>query len=96
MEIINFVATLPILFFKALNGGKTNACCAILSLMIMFIVPVFIGTLLSKRKWINIPLFCQAILLSVIFMIYGRWVIVLGIAVGVVFYRKKFSGKLAA
>lgn len=95
MDMINFAATLPLLFFKALNGGKVNACYAILSLMIMLMVPIFIGTLLSKRKWINIPLFCQAILLSVIFMIYGQWVIVVLIAVGIVYYRQKFQSKLS-
>lgn len=95
MDMINFTATLPFLFFKALNGGKVNACCAILSLMIMLIVPIFIGTLLSKRKWINIPLFCQAVLLATIFMICGRWIAVVLITAGIVYYRQKFSGKLA-
>lgn len=72
MEIVYFLVNLPLLFFQALNAGKTNACLAIISLMILFLLPAFLGFLLSKRKWVNIALFCQAVLLSVIFMIYGR------------------------
>lgn len=93
VEIIYFVVNLPLLFLEALRGGKVNACLAIISLMIMLLLPIFIGALLSNRKLVRIALFCQAMLLSVIFMIHNQWIIVLGIVVAIVFYRRKISGR---
>lgn len=95
MEAIYFLATIPVLFFQALNKGKTNACLAIISLMMMLLIPIFVGILLSRKKIIHVALFCEAIMLAVIFMIYGQWVVVVLIAAGIIYYRQKFSGKPA-
>lgn len=95
MEIAHFLVNLLILFFQALNAGKTNASLAIASIILLAFGIIFIGVLLSNKKIVRIALFCQAILLSVIFMIYNQWIIVLVIAVGIVLYRQKFSGKMA-
>lgn len=94
MDMINFVATLPSLFFKALNAGKTNASFAIASIILLVFGMVFIGVLLSNKKITRVAFLCQAILLATIFMIYDQWVGVILITVGIVYYRQKFSGKL--
>ncbi len=95
MEVVYFLMNLPVLFFQALNGGKDNAACAIASLMMLLILPIFVGLLLGNRKMIRVALFCQVILLSVIFMIYELWIAVVLTAAGIVCWRQKFSGKPA-
>lgn len=94
MEIINLLANLPLLFFQALNGGRANACCAVISLILTLVPLLMIGILLSNKKIVRVTLFCQAILLSAIFMIYGIWIAVVGIIAAIIYSRRKLSGKL--
>ncbi len=94
-NLIELLVGLPVLFFRALNGGKDNAACAIASLMMLLVIPIFAGFLLKSRKIIHVALFCQLALLVVIFMIYSQWTIVILIAAGMVCCLQKFSGKPA-
>lgn len=94
METIGLL-DLPALFFLALNSGKDNASCAIASLIILLVLPVFVGFLSENKKLVRVAVFWQAVLLSVIFMIYNQWVIVVLIVAGIAYYRQKISGKMA-
>lgn len=95
MEVVHFLMNLPALFFQALNSGRLNASFAIASIILLAFGIVFIGILSSNKRMIRKALFCQAMLLSIIFMIYGQWVVVILIAVGIILYRQKFLGKTA-
>ena len=94
-NLIKLLVSLPVLFFRALNGGKDNAACAIASLILLLVLPIFIGFLLGNRKFIRVALFFQVMLLAVIFMIYSQWVIVALIAAGITGYitAKNFQVK---
>lgn len=86
MEIAHFLVNLLILFFQALNAGKTNACCAIISVMMLFIIPMLVGLLISNRKLVRGALYCEIFLFCVFLAIAVHWLLGFVIMVAVTYY----------
>ena len=93
INLVELVAILPALFFLALNSGKLNAACAVATLIYSLLLPIFFGLLIANKKIIYFSILCQLFLLSVIFMIYDQWVIVILIAAGIICIIRVFEQK---
>lgn len=89
LNLIEIIFCLPWLYYRAFTESKNTACCAVLSLVILLIVPIFIGILISNKKMVRTALFLQAIFGSIAVVIYGWWplgILTLTILMAVLYY----------
>lgn len=73
LNLIEIIFCLPWLYYRAFIESRNTACCAVLSLVILLIIPIFVGILILNKKMIRIALLCQLILIPVAAIIYGWW-----------------------